>query len=112
VQGYLSSAFAEANISGPILGDFFLDAFSWHWVFWINLPLGVAAFAATWFQLCRLPRPGRSAKIDWLGALLIALACTPVLVGITLVQRDGNWFSPGAWGCFALGAIGLIGLIL
>jgi len=112
VQGYLSSAFAVANISGPILGGFFVDALSWHWIFWINLPLGVAAFAATWFQLRRLPRPGRPAKIDWLGAVLIVLACTPVLIGITLVQRDGNWFSPGAWGCFALGGIGLVGLIL
>jgi EmrB/QacA subfamily drug resistance transporter len=112
VQGYLSSAFAVANISGPVLGGFFVDALSWHWIFWINLPLGAAAFLATWFQLRRLPRPGRPARIDWLGALLIVLACTPVLIGITLVQRNGDWLSPAAWGCFALGGVGLVALIL
>jgi len=111
VQGYLSSAFAVANISGPVLGGIFVDTLSWHWIFWINLPLGGLAFAAAWFQLRRLPRPGRRSKIDWLGALLIVLSCTPILIGITFIQRHGDWLSPAAWGCFALGALGLAALV-
>jgi EmrB/QacA subfamily drug resistance transporter len=111
VQGYLSSTFAVANISGPVLGGLFVEYLSWHWIFWINLPLGAAAFAATYFQLKRLPLPGRRPKIDWLGALLIVAACTPVLIGITLIQRSADWLAPEAWGCFALGAVCLAALI-
>nr|WP_274607316.1 MFS transporter [Paracraurococcus ruber] len=111
VQGYLSATFATANISGPVLGGLFVEYLSWPWIFWINLPLGAAAFAATYFQLRRLPRPGRRPRIDWLGALLIVLSCTPVLVGITLVQRAGHWTAPEAWGCFLLGAVFLVALV-
>jgi MFS family permease len=94
-----------------VLGGLFIEYLSWPWIFWINLPLGAAAFAATYFQLRRLPRPGKRPRIDWLGALLILLSCTPVLIGITLVQRAGRWAAPEAWGCFALGAVFLAGLI-
>jgi EmrB/QacA subfamily drug resistance transporter len=111
VQGYLSATFATANIGGPVLGGLFVEYLSWQWIFWINLPLGAAAFASTFFQLRRLPRPDKRPKIDWLGALLILLSCTPVLIGITLVQRAGHWAAPEAWGCFALGAVFLVGLI-
>ncbi|MDO9707575.1 MDR family MFS transporter [Paracraurococcus lichenis] len=112
VQGYLSGTFATANICGPVLGGLFVEYLSWHWIFWINLPLGAAAFAATYFQLRRLPLPGKRPRIDWPGAALIVLACTPVLIGITLIQRSGDWLSPAAWGCFALGIAGTAALIL
>ena len=111
VQGYLSATFATANIIGPVLGGLFVEYLSWHWIFWVNLPLGAAAFAATWFQLRRLPKPGRRPRIDWLGALLILASCTPLLLGITFVQRAQSWAAPEALGCFALGLIGLVALI-
>ena len=64
-QGYLSATFATANIIGPVLGGF-RRILSWHWIFWINLPLGAAAFATTWHQLRRLPLPGkRPASTGW-----------------------------------------------
>jgi EmrB/QacA subfamily drug resistance transporter len=111
VQGYLSATFATANIGGPVLCGLFVEYLSWHWIFWVNLPLGAAAFAATYVLLRRLPLPGRRPRIDWPGALLIVLACTPVLIGITLVQRSGDWLAPEAWGCFVFGAACLVALI-
>ena len=111
VQGYLSATFATANIIGPVLGGLFVDVLSWHWIFWVNLPLGAAAFAATWFQLRRLPRPGKRPRIDWAGAALILLSCTPLLLGITFVQRSGSWLSPAALLCFGLGAVFLLALV-
>ena len=111
VQGYLSATFATANITGPLLGGLFVEYLSWHWIFWVNLPLGAAAFATTWFQLRRLPLPGKRPKIDWLGALLILLSCTPLLLGITFVQRANSWTAPEALGCFGLGLVFLVALI-
>ncbi|MBV1797384.1 MFS transporter [Siccirubricoccus sp. G192] len=112
VQGYLSTAFATANVIGPVLGGLFSSHLSWHWIFWINLPLGAAAFAMTYLQLRRLPRPTRRPRIDWLGAVLILLAFTPFLLGITYVQRAGSWLSPAALGCFVLGAVFLAALLV
>ena len=111
VQGYLSATFATANISGPLLGGLFVEYLSWHWIFWVNLPLGAAAFATTYLQLRRLPLPGKRPKIDWLGALLILLSCTPLLLGITFVQRANSWTAPEALGCFGLGLVFLVALI-
>jgi MFS family permease len=42
-QGYFSSTFAVASAAGPVLGGFFSDYLSWHWIFWINLPVGAVA---------------------------------------------------------------------
>jgi EmrB/QacA subfamily drug resistance transporter len=112
VQGYLSATFATANIIGPVLGGLFVEYLSWHWIFWVNLPLGAAAFATTYFQLRRLPLPGKRPKIDWLGAVLIVLSCTPMLLGITFVQRAGSWLAPEALLCFGLGLAFLVALLL
>ncbi|MBX9698381.1 MAG: MFS transporter, partial [Acetobacteraceae bacterium] len=112
VQGYLSATFATANIMGPVLGGLFVEYLSWRWIFWVNLPLGAAAFAASWVLLRRLPRPGGRARIDWLGALLIVLACTPLLLAISEVQRTGAWTSLSVLGLLALGAVFLVALIV
>jgi EmrB/QacA subfamily drug resistance transporter len=112
VQGYLSSVFATASVAGPVLGGVFADYLSWHWIFLIDAPLGAAAFATTWFELRRLPRPGKRPKIDWLGALFILLSATPLLLGITAAQRSGSFLSLGAMICFALALIFLAALIL
>ncbi len=111
VQGYLSATFATANIMGPVLGGLFVEYLSWHWIFWVNLPLGAAAFAATWFQLRRLPRPSRRPRIDWLGAALIVGACTPLLLAISEVQRGLAWHDARVLGLVALGLVFLAGLI-
>ena len=111
VQGYLSSVFATASIGGPILGGLFADYLTWHWSFLIDAPLGAAAFALTYFQLRRLPRPGRRPVIDWLGALFILLSATPLLFGITAAQRSGSFLAPLPLGCFAMGLVFLVALV-
>jgi len=51
----------------PGARGFFAEYLSWHWIFWINLPFGMLAFALSNHQLKRLKRPGRRPIIDWLG---------------------------------------------
>ena len=59
-QGYFSSVMAVSSVLGPVLGGFFADYLSWHWIFWINMPFGVAALVLCNRNLRRLPKPGAS----------------------------------------------------
>jgi DHA2 family multidrug resistance protein len=78
-------------IFGPVLGGWLTDNFSWRWVFYINLPIGVLAFAAVWFFMSR--DPGREQRpFDFLGfgALVLFIA------GLQLMLDRGptlDWFS-------------------
>jgi len=64
-QGYLSSVMAISMVLGPVLGGFFADYLSWHWIFWINLPFGAAALFLCDRNLRRLSPPTRRTRIDW-----------------------------------------------
>ncbi|HSP56361.1 MAG TPA: MFS transporter, partial [Dehalococcoidia bacterium] len=53
-QGYTGSVFAFSSVAGPLVGGFFTDSLTWRWVFWMNLPLGLAALVVTTIVL-KLP---------------------------------------------------------
>lgn len=111
-QGYFSSIFAISNALGPVLGGFFADRLSWHWIFWINLPLGLAAFVLSNHYLTRLRAPAGRRVIDWLGAFLILASTTPILIGVDNAERSGTWLSFAALGAVVTGVFLFVGLIL
>jgi EmrB/QacA subfamily drug resistance transporter len=111
-QGYFAGVFVTANALGPVLGGFFAQDLSWHWIFLINLPLGFAAYALSSRFLRRLKTPPRSAAIDWWGALLILGSATPILLGVSNAVRAGGWGAPAAWGPIAAGVVLTLALVL
>ncbi len=100
-QGYMASAWGVASIAGPILGGWITDQFSWRWIFWINLPLGAAAFLLSSRALRMLPVPNRRSRIDYLGAALLACVTTALLM---LMSWGGNVYPWLSWPMLALGA--------
>jgi EmrB/QacA subfamily drug resistance transporter len=81
-QGYIGSVFALASIVGPLVGGFFVDNLTWRWIFYINIPLGVAALVVTSVVL-RLPFRRQPHRIDLLGAgLLVASVVSLLLVAV------------------------------
>jgi EmrB/QacA subfamily drug resistance transporter len=109
-QGYFSSVMAVSNLLGPVLGGFFADYLSWHWIFWINIPFGALALILCNRNLRRLPKPRRKPVIDWLGAVLIIASTTPILIGVGRVEAAGGWgridvFVPIAVGIVFLGVL-------
>jgi EmrB/QacA subfamily drug resistance transporter len=110
-QGYFAGVFITSNALGPVLGGFFAQDLSWQWIFWINLPLGFAAFALSNRALKRLKVPERLAAIDWWGALLILVSATPILIGVGNAERAGGWASPESWGPIVAGLVLTLALV-
>lgn len=89
VQGYLASVWAFSAVVGPMIGAFIVIRLSWAWIFWINVPIGLAAAAGFVLFLreeARLQRP----SIDLAGAGLFTLAIAALLGALTDVT-DTDW---------------------
>ncbi len=93
-QGYISSVFMASSIGGPVLGGVMAEHLHWSMIFWINLPLGLAAFLMTDRQLRRLPRHDRKAKVDVIGALLMMIATSALLLMLTWGGVRYHWDDP------------------
>jgi EmrB/QacA subfamily drug resistance transporter len=104
-QGYISGAFATAGICGPLLGGLLTEYLSWRWVFWINLPLGLATILITRRALARLPVPRMKRQIDYLGAALLTTGLSTLLVGVTRVGQGSPWLDADNLTLFAIGMV-------
>ncbi|MBX9634462.1 MAG: MFS transporter, partial [Magnetospirillum sp.] len=104
-QGYIGGVFALASVAGPLLGGIFTEALSWHWIFLINLPVGLAALVMTNRALNRLPLGTAHPRIDYLGAALLMGSVTSLLVVISRGGRMAPWTSPGVLGLGVLGVV-------
>jgi EmrB/QacA subfamily drug resistance transporter len=93
-QAYLSGMWATASVGGPVLGGFFVDYLTWRWVFWINLPLGIAAFLLCRRALAGLARRRIRRRIDYLGAALLTAAIADLLLIATWGGTAFAWTSP------------------
>ncbi|WP_344866315.1 MDR family MFS transporter [Planomonospora alba] len=79
-QGLFGAVFAVSSVAGPLLGGLFVDHLSWHWAFYVNLPIGVLALAVIAWALPAAGRPGRHA-VDYAGIAFLggATACLVLL---------------------------------
>ena len=82
-QSYTSIMFMAASIVGPVLGGVLTDYVHWTMIFWINLPLGLAALWMTDRALKKLPRNDRPHKLDVLGAVLMVCAALALMLAMT-----------------------------
>jgi len=103
-MGLFGAVFGVASVIGPFIGGVLTDQFSWRWVFYVNVPLGLIALA---FIITKMPRlaSGVVARIDWLGTLLLIGAVVPLMLGLTIDKTVYAWSSPLIIGLFALGSV-------
>lgn len=108
-QGLFGAVFGLASLIGPALGGWLTDTFSWHLIFYVNLPIGLISIAIILVELPTIK--GRAnQKIDFLGALVFAAGIIPVLIGLTNVQTS-DFATPEVAGLISLG-LALLGLFL
>nr|WP_315974410.1 MDR family MFS transporter [Microvirga sp. HBU67692] len=82
-QVYFASVFMTSSLLGPVLGGFIAEKLHWSMIFWINLPLGLIAFAIAYRSLRRLPRFERPHQLDLLGAVLLVAATVVLLLALS-----------------------------
>jgi EmrB/QacA subfamily drug resistance transporter len=102
-QGLFGAVFGIAAIIGPALGGFLTENVSWHWIFYINIPIGLVSM----FFIARiLPthrRAGATRDIDYLGVAVFTAAVVPLLIGLTNAQTN-DWLSVPVAGLIAIAA--------
>jgi len=76
-------------IGGPILGGWLIEVASWHWIFFINLPIGIVAFIWAWRVLAK-DSPTPSEKFDFLGMLLLSPGLALFLYGVSSIPGEGT----------------------
>jgi EmrB/QacA subfamily drug resistance transporter len=91
-QGSIAIVFAVTSVLGPVLGGLMTDWLSWHWIFFINLPVGALAFYAIAHSL-RKPVSTHAHRIDYLGSVLLTVSITALLLILALGGTEWAWDS-------------------
>ncbi|MFD0331128.1 MFS transporter [Streptacidiphilus monticola] len=94
----MGAVFGLSSVAGPLLGGWFTDSIGWRWVFYINLPVGIAALVVCSFAL-KLPVNRREHSIDYAGATAIVLGVTSLLLYLNWAGTSYGW---GSWQGLAL----------
>ena len=101
-QGFFGAVFGVSFLLGPAIGGLITDNFGWHWIFFVNLPLGAVVLYVIWRTLPTHREEGADRHLDYLGAALLVGALVPILIGFTNKQFD-EWTDPQVGGLIALG---------
>lgn len=99
-QGLFGAVFGISFIIGPALGGILTDNISWHWIFYVNLPVGIASLLILAKLLPTVKRKDASRNLDLPGAFVFTIAISLLLVGLTNKQ-SADWTDPWVGGLIA-----------
>ena len=106
-QGMIAGIMAIAMVAGPLVGGFITDHLSWRWAFYVNLPLGGVALVLL-IATMHLPKYRTEHRIDWLGAALLSVGITAIVLITTWGGNEYAWASPQILGLAGLAVAALV----
>ncbi|MET7852064.1 MDR family MFS transporter [Streptomyces avermitilis] len=109
-QGMMAGVMALAMIAGPLVGGTITDHLGWRWSFYINLPLGAVALAAV-SAVLHLPKKRSQARIDYLGAGLLTVGITSIVLVTTWGGSEYAWGSAVIMELIGIGVAALVGFV-
>jgi EmrB/QacA subfamily drug resistance transporter len=117
--GLFGAVFGLSSVIGPLVGGFLTDNISWHWVFYVNLPIGALALAFIISRMPLLKVAQSKPTIDFLGAFWLLITVVPLLLALSLgkttITPGETGFLWGSWqilGMFAVAAVSLVAFLL
>lgn len=111
-QGLWGSVYALAALIGPLIGGLLTDHLSWRWVFFVNVPIGIAGLALLLLFVPNLGIKNRHASFDYLGSCLFILGSVFLLLGFSWGGSQFTWLSPQILILLGCAAVALIGLVV
>ncbi|HTI14153.1 MAG TPA: MDR family MFS transporter [Dictyobacter sp.] len=110
-QGITGSVFGLSSVVGPLAGGWITENASWHWIFYVNVPIGIVALLVLAFLMPPLKKDAQKVRIDYVGALLLILGTVPLLLGFTWAGTTYPWLSVQIIGTIA-GSIVLLAIFV
>ena len=107
-MGIVTSIYGLASIIGPLLGGLIIDHFSWRWIFYINVPIGILASAIITFVMPNFKTEGQKKTVDYSGTVTIILALIPMLLAFSWGGKNYSWLSLQIIGMFLFSLVMLV----
>ncbi|MFD1179008.1 MDR family MFS transporter [Paenibacillus puldeungensis] len=111
MTGLLGAVFGTSSIFGPLLGAFITDSLSWHWVFYINIPIGIVSLLLI-ISNYRESLSHMKQQIDWAGAFTLVGAVVCLMFALELGGEKYAWDSSAILGLFAGFAVLFIAFLI
>ena len=109
-QGLFGAVFGIAFVAGPLIGGFLTENWGWHWIFYVNIPIGIVALIVIQRLLPTVKTPAATRNFDLIGGAIFTVAMVFLLVGLTNKQFD-EWTDPTVGGFILIGIIGTLAFI-
>lgn len=110
-QGYIASVWGASAVIGPTLGGVFSEFLTWNWIFFVNVPLGLAA---AWLLIRHFHEKVHRTThhIDWAGGALLTVGTSLLILALLEGGNAWAWSSPPSVGAFTAGLLMLVAFVL
>jgi EmrB/QacA subfamily drug resistance transporter len=109
-SGFFGATFGVATVLGPLAGGLLVEYASWRWVFYVNLPIGVAALVVTGLILPASTNRVQHA-VDYAGILTLTIAATAVVLYASLGGTTYGWGEPGMIAVIVIGILATVAFL-
>src|SRR6476661_1590411 len=114
-QGLFGAVFGVAFVAGPLIGGWLTENASWHWIFYVNIPIGIISLFFIWRLLPTVKNPRATRNFDILGGVIFTIATSLLLIGLTYkaftdpaTHQTYEWASPQVGGLILAGLVGVV----